>query len=192
VEPNIAFFDAGKTLLQNTSSFFLNRYMLSKHSKANIERLVSLLDFLKSISQKQITNQQITPEEHRRIALVGTSFQELAFSYLNLNYSSATHELANDMAYATDVFNGGKGKNHISGIGQCHVILVPVEIDGYIYLTQGSVYSYYEIADYSNSYINQYEWENILANQDMPSPTPWLKDYYLSAETSDVGIVARK
>jgi hypothetical protein len=123
---------------------------------------------------------------------VGTSFQELAFSYLNLNYSSATHELANDMAYATDVFNGGKGKNHISGIGQCHVILVPVEIDGYIYLTQGSVYSYYEIADYSNSYINQYEWENILANQDMPSPTPWLKDYYLSAETSDVGIVARK
>lgn len=192
VEPNIVFFDAATTLLQNTSSFFMDRHMLSKNSSANIKRLTELLIFLKSISQKQITNQQITPEEYRQIASMGTTFQELAFSYLNLNYSSETHELANNIAYATDVFQGGKDKNHISGIGQCQVILVPVEIDGYIYLTQGSVYSYYEITNYSKTYINQNEWVNILANQDKYSLTPLLKDYYLSHTTPDAGVVARK
>ena len=99
--------------------------------------------------------------------------------------------LSGDMAYSTNIFKGSNNQNYIAGPSAAHVILVPVEINGYVYLTRGAVYSYYEIPQYPKSNINQREWEQLIENSDSSSPQLWMRQYYHSEFTEDDGIVAR-
>ena len=72
----------------------------------------------------------------------------------------------------------------IGGIGQVNSIITIVEIDGYLYMTRGAMYSYYEIPEYSKSYIGQRQWQKLLDND--LKPANWMQDlFYTKAELND-------
>jgi len=189
VEPNIAFWESASTLLENTRVFLTDRYLLSKNTNENIDNLLSVITFLKSVSQKELLERKLTNEEFKRIASIGVEIQNITFHMLKNSFNSVDHEISSNMAYVANIFRDER--NIFAGIGPAHTILFPIQIDDHIYLTSGSVYSYYELPDYPKTSISGRDWENMLNNAPSNELIPWMKDYYENDQTLIEPIIAR-
>jgi len=188
VEPNIAFWNASSILLQNTSSFLSDKQMLSSNSRNIIDHLLSTITFLKSMSEKQLHHEPLTGEEFKRIKSIGTKLQDLTFKMLNNSYRSGNHEISNSMAYVTNIHNGDH--HLLAGVGPAHTLLAPVEINGYVYITRGMIYSFYELNDYPQANIRQKDWEQMAKIPKRDEIIPWMKDYYAADRPLDETIIA--
>lgn len=185
VEPNISFWNAATTLLGNTRTFLNDRHMLSNASAKHINDLYELILFLKSVSEKEITNEPLNKKEYDRIASIGQEIQRKSIDFLNTGLNSENYQLAGRSAYATNVFRGGQGANMIAGTGPSHSIIIPVEIEGNLYLTHGAIYSYYEIDHYSKSFMNQKTWVNMTSGESS-ALNPLMKNYYFSEPPNSI------
>jgi hypothetical protein len=178
VEPNVAFWNAAVILLQNTRAFLADQNVMSENTAGNLKKLINMVAFLKSVSEKELTRTSLTGEEFRQIAAVGEECENLSIKFIQPQYTSSTHTLSNNMVYATSVFRGRTNGNRISGVGPADVILVPVEIGRFVYLTRGFVYSFYELEDSPKSHISQSQWRDLLEKKGKSAPAPWMSMYY--------------
>ncbi len=192
VEPNLEFWNAAITLLQNTKVFLSDRHMFSNHASKTTYQLLESIQFLQAVSEKEVLMQPLTDEEYMRLVNLGSEFENLSIELLNTGLNSESYTLSSDMAYSTNIFKGGNNQNYIAGPGYSHVIIVPVEINGYVYLTRGAVYSYYELPQYSNSTISSQVWKQLIESSDNSSPQPWMHQYYFLEPSRNDGIVAKK
>ena len=184
VEPNVAFWEASATLLDNTKVFLTERNRLSKKSSKNLEWLIDLVSFLNETSQKEITGKSLDKASFQRIASIGDDCHNFALGLINPNFNTRNQKINSSIAYATNLFNGKKNMHIIGGIGQVNSIITIVEIDGYLYMTRGAIYSYYEIPAYSKSYIGQRQWQKLLDND--IKPVDWMQDlFYAEEEIND-------
>lgn len=162
VEPNPNFWSAASILLENTQIFFSDRNKLSKNSAQNLDRFQQLMHTLYDISQKEIAGSRLDKEDYDKINAIASDFQDIIVKQLNPNYSSKFQSIATNMAYATNIFRNKNDKYTLGGIGPASTIIVPLEIDGYVYLTKGAVYNYLELTDYNKSVIYSAEWNKLL------------------------------
>ena len=179
VEPNIAFWNAAITILNNTVVFLEDRNMMSVKSSKNISRLIELVTFLKEISEKEIGGISISDEEYNKISNIGNEVNNFTLKLINPNYNTTNQRLrGNDLsiAFATNIYNAGKGDNLIGGVGQAKSILIIVDIDGYLYLTRGAVFGYYELPEYNKSKISQRQWKKILDGENAPKAMSWVSE----------------
>ncbi len=189
VEPNVAFWNASSLLLQNTRSFLADKHMLTSNSNNIIDDLLSSIAFLKSMSEKHLKNEPLTDNEFKRMSKMGIELQNLTFAMLKRSYQSGNYEISNSMAYITNIHE--RDQRLLAGVGPSHTLLVPVEINGYVYLTRGAIYSYYELNDYPDANIRQKDWEQMVNNLKGNEIIPWMKDYYVIDQSLDETIIAR-
>ena len=114
VEPNVAFWEASATLLDNTKVFLTERNKLSKKSSKNLEWLIELVSFLNETSQKEIDGLSLDKASFQRIAKIGNECHNYALGLINPNFNTRNQKINSRIAYATNLFNGKKNK-HIIG-----------------------------------------------------------------------------
>jgi hypothetical protein len=190
VEPNLTFYDACIILLKNTTTFFKHKNMLSERAATAVAGLHQILIELKSISHKELSGLTLAKEDYQFIASISTKCQQLIIQYLKLDLDS--FEVAGDMSYASVIYWKNQVQNKVAGLGPAQVILVPVEIEGRIYITQGAVYSYYEMDSYPRSFVRQSEWNSILKQNKETQLQPFMSDYIFSASEDQEIVIASK
>lgn len=190
VEPNVAFWEAAIMIMQNTLTYISDHKMRSKRANQSLGKMLNLLTFLKEVSEKELSESPLSAEEFKRITLVGAECENITLDYIYAGISSETHEISNSMCYVTNVFKGSKANNVLAGVGPAHVMIVPVEIDNFIYLTKGFVYSYYELQQYPVTRLSQTQWEKMMVHQDDKASDPWMARYYADPEKDQQNIFA--
>jgi len=189
VEPNVNFWNAAITLLENTNTFLSDRNMLSSRSAENVQKLMDLILFLDDISEKELSGKPISNDEFIRINSIGDECHTLALQLINPKLNADTRKLTGSMAYAANVYHGKGNKNLIGGLGNPNILMALAEINGYIYLTRGATYSYYELHDYNRQSINQRQWLQGIANG--LQPVEWAQSLYSSKSVEAINIVAK-
>ena len=189
VEPDVEFWNAAITIMKNTQAYLSSHKMLSRRSNESLGNLLALVSFLKEVSEKELSGARLSVDEFNRIARIGGECRNIILNQMNAGLSAESQEISGNMCYVTNVFRGPE--NHrFAGIGPANVIIVPVEIDDFIYLTRGFVYSFYELPQYSAARITQAQWEKMMYQNDSNMPTPWLKAYYSTTGMGNSGILA--
>ncbi len=190
VEPNVAFWKSAITVVENTQAYTSAQKMLSKRSKESLSDLIGVLTFLRDVSEKELSGTLLSAEDFKRIAKIGLECNNMIIK--QIHSGSEMHAISSEMCYVTNIFHGGRENHRFAGIGPANEILVPVEIGGYIYLTRGFVYSYYELPQYPSVRISQAEWQKMVSHRDSDALSPWMAAYYTTNEKERAEVLAAK
>jgi hypothetical protein len=66
--------------------------------------------------------------------------------------------------------------------GKANNIYVVVEMEGYLYLTRGATFSYYEFIQPLNARLTDEEWQQMLEKKKAPPVPLWMKDLIIEKE----------
>ncbi len=181
VEPQVEFWVKCIELLQ------LNAKMLSSHGLLTIKlaernkSLISIADFLKKMSEKELHGKYLTNTEFDRLAQMGGEVESLTLNIINSTEMDMTTVTTPDkcMAIAADVYtymdpNGGRVLEECVGLGD--EIYVIAQINGLLYLTRGAVFSHHEFQQPVSSRLTDEAWQEMLTKKQEPKPAFWMND----------------
>jgi len=178
VEPNPQVYARLASLLKMTNQGLTTRELLTPSMKENISRLEQLALSLKTISEKELKNEQLTAEEFELIRSYGGQLEHF---WLEVNKdepafknSSAREYLdENPAAIIADVATDPNGSVLEVGTGKISEIYVVVPIDGKLVITKGGVYSYYEFVWPLSDRLTDKKWREMLKSANPPKLPTW-------------------
>jgi Protein of unknown function (DUF3160)/YARHG domain len=174
VEPNIGFWKKCMELIDRTQKV-LSDNDISYATTTNINgRLFREAEFLYKVSLKELNNEELTDDDFNKISRFGGSIEHI---YRSIKSSCPIKGIPeNDkLPIVTDVYTHlGQGICLEEAVGHSHPILVVVEINGLLYLTRGSVMSYYEFLQPISNRLTDEEWRKSGATRKHPV---WIQDY---------------
>jgi hypothetical protein len=149
VEPNILFWNKLSELITLTHS------TLAKHkwSFSSLNTLRDFVNFLIGVSKKELAKKPLSAEEYKRIKDIGSVIENFTLDlfeldslpgYYNTRSWGQVRGPERSIAVVADIYaHPAKGILHVA-TGKANEIYVVVEINGYLYLTRGATFSYYE------------------------------------------------
>lgn len=142
VEPDVELYYKLLYLTDFTCSVLKDKGMLNDKLKEGAEGYKSLLNLLITCSVKELRNETLTEEENKQLLWVGGTMEDIAMDFLMGVTGDYSTKDPTDML-VTDIATGGN--NYLSlGTGYFDDIYVIIPYDGKLYLSRGSVYSFYE------------------------------------------------
>lgn len=178
VEPNLEFYNRMSSLMQFTVEELKKRDMLDRRVENIGNEFIDMLDFLSTITQKELNKEIITPDEYAQIQRLGSLVDNLTLRVLTDNYSEWWQVEGPDknMPVIADVHTADFDALEV-GVGTAHEIYVVVEIDGRLKLTRGAVFSFYEFAHPANDRLTDEKWQEMLNTGGAPRQPDWIKAY---------------
>lgn len=196
VEPNLPFWKNMLELLNVTQNVLSRNGLLTEDIKAKTTQLKESASFLYSASQKELKKQKLSEQEYRTIEAIGSSIEYLTLSIIepgkSLQLWSEVSGPDKAVAVVADVYTrniAGCNKNGIlhEAVGNVNDLYVVVEIEGYLYLTKGATFSYYEFVQPLGTRLTDEEWQKMLEEKkDLPPIPAWLKDIILQPKDAPV------
>jgi len=185
VEPNVVLYDR---LLRSTARTY---EVLRAHdllTDAVVERFTlaeDLLTFLLTVSEKELRNEPLTPQEYEKIRYLGSDIEWLTLMSVGVEVDSwsAMSESDQDMAVVADV-HSGYGLALEEAVGRANEILVIVPIDGKLTLTRGACLSYYEFKEPATNRLTDQQWRERLSAGQAPPPPKWTSSFLLPTAKS--------
>jgi hypothetical protein len=187
VEPNVAYWTKAIELIDATMDV-LRRFNLVTEKAANAtDDLRDKAEFLLNCSKKELAGKRLSDEEYGQIEVIGSSFE---YSTLYL-LQEPNQELAGwsdvegadkSISVVADVYTANAGNNPnksvlYEAVGPTHEIYVVVEIEGYLYLTRGAVFSYREFQeDIAAPRKTDEEWQQELETNPDKGIPDWMKE----------------
>jgi hypothetical protein len=90
-----------------------------------------------------------------------------------------------EVAVVADIYTNNQGDKagilH-SAVGYANDLYVVVEIGGYLYLTKGATFSYYEFPVPLNQRMTDEEWQDMLKKGKVFPLEPWLQDIIIKLD----------
>jgi hypothetical protein len=192
VEPNLPFWKNMLELLTLTESVLKRNGLMNEDINSKTMQLKESAQFLYSASEKEIRRQKLSEQEYRTIEAIGASIEYLTLSIVEPEKSLQFWENVSGpdkaVAVVADVYTRnirGCRKNGIlhEAVGNVNEIYVVVEIEGYLYLTKGATFSYFEFVQPLGTRLTDEEWQKKLEEKkDLPAIPAWLKDIVLPAK----------
>jgi hypothetical protein len=189
VEPNPWFFGRLASLADYMKEGLKNLNLLYDDFEARLSGLTNLLLTLKTIAEKELTNQPITEGEDRAITGIGAEMSELISFKDN---------------YEGHIFNGFIGEEQMPIVADVHTDLaltgccleegvgyplnlyVIVPLNGELVVTQGAGFSYYEFLQPISERLTDKAWRDML--QSAPPDVPvWVSTFL---DTLELGAIA--
>ncbi|MBI3944371.1 MAG: DUF3160 domain-containing protein [Armatimonadetes bacterium] len=182
VEPNVAFYQRMQRLTRLSREGLEQRSLLDRTLKEKFEDLEDLLVFLGRVSEKELRNEALTPEEYEQIRIIGASVERLTLSVIEgqaSNWYEITSPVDRDMAVVADVHTGGMNPIQVleEGVGHANEILVIVPVEGKLQLTRGAAFSYYEFQHPLDDRLTDEKWQAMLKSEKPPRPPAWTKSF---------------
>ncbi|HLP06467.1 MAG TPA: DUF3160 domain-containing protein [Paludibacter sp.] len=186
VEPQVEFWVKCIELLQLNAKTLSSHGLLTTKLASRNKSLISIADFLKKMSEKELHGKHLTNTEFDRLAQMGGEVESLTLNIINSNEMDMSTVTTPDkcMAIAADVYTykdsikGGQTLEECVGLGD--EIYVIAQINGLLYLTRGAVFSHHEFQQPISSRLTDEAWQEILAKKQEPKPAYWLNDIKIS------------
>jgi hypothetical protein len=206
VEPNILFWNKLNELIK------LTRNTLAKHNllgelKVKSETLQGFVDFLIEVSKKELAKKPLSPEEYQRIKHIGGAVEDFTLNVVLENetkedewwYNEKSWDLVKgperSIAVVADVYtrnmydtlsmlaHPNNGILHVA-TGKANEIYVVVEIGGYLYLTKGATFSYYEFVTPEGIRLTDEEWQKMEENKSKrPAVSEWVRSLIVDTKS---------
>ncbi len=185
VEPNTAFWTKAIDLLDLTERT-MNRFgTMSDRMRSVTNRMKEEVQFLLSISQKELRKERLTKEEYDQIRIIGSTFENLSLQLLKSGNQEVyswgdVQGVDKKVALIADVYTANADNNPnksilYAGVGAADEIYVIVEIDGWLYLTRGAVLSYRQIQKGVDELrLTDEEWQKMLETEPLMGRPQWM------------------
>ena len=163
VEPAPQFYGRLLALTQMTMSGLGQLNVLSDQARARLESLSQVLDQLLLLSQKELRNQALSPEEYSFIRNIGGTLET---TVLGVSTAGTKTTLIADVH--TDL---NSGKVLEEGVGYIDILAAVIpQPDGKLSLALGPVLSYYEFKWPTADRLTDEAWSKVLAGQPPARP----------------------
>ena len=189
VEPNVKFWEKAIALVTRMDKVLTTYSLQTEKAKAVYERIKEMAEFCRDISKKELNGGKITDEEYNQIEIIGSTVENISLELVSednqmLQGWSDVVSTDKKVAVVADVFTAA-GENVAiddmcvlyEGVGPAYEIYVVVEIDGLLYLTRGSVFSYREFTRLmSDPRMTDEEWQQELKKSPTGGTPSWMKE----------------
>ena len=189
VEPNVKFWEKAIALVTRMDKVLTTYGLQTEKAKAVYERIKEMAEFCRNISKKELNGGKITDEEYNQIEIIGSTVENISLELVSednqmLQGWSDVVSTDKKVAVVADVFTAA-GENVAiddmcvlyEGVGPAYEIYVVVEIDGLLYLTRGSVFSYREFTRLmSDPRMTDEEWQQELKKSPTGGTPSWMKE----------------
>ena len=189
VEPNVKFWEKAIALVTRMDKVLTTYGLQTEKAKAVYERIKEMAEFFRDISKKELNGGKITDEEYNQIEIIGSTVENISLELVSednemLQGWSDVVSTDKKVAVVADVFTAA-GENVAiddkcvlyEGVGPAYEIYVVVEIDGSLYLTRGSVFSYREFTRLlSDPRMTDEEWQQELKKSPTGGTPSWMKE----------------
>ena len=189
VEPNVKFWEKAIALVTRMDKVLTTYNLQTEKAKAVYERIKEMAEFCRDISKKELNGGKITDEEYNQIEIIGSTVENISLELVSednqmLQGWSDVVSTDKKVAVVADVFTAA-GENVAiddmcvlyEGVGPAYEIYVVVEIDGSLYLTRGSVFSYREFTRLmSDPRMTDEEWQQELKKSPTGGTPSWMKE----------------
>lgn len=186
VEPNVAYWKKAIELLDATSKVLTKNNMMTDDMEALTQQMRDQAQFLLNVSEKELANKPLTEEEYYKIDKIGSEFEYLTLQIMEAEPGSRWDLSVNgadrNIAVVADVYTANADNNPnksvlYEAVGPAHSIYVVVELNGYLYLTRGAVFSYREFQeDIAAPRKTDEEWQQELKSQPNKGIPNWMKE----------------
>ncbi len=177
VEPNVEFYERMLSLINLNYNGLKSRSMIQPQIEHITKQLISLIEFLKNTSIKQLTNQPISLEEYEQIRRLGSLLENLTLRVLSPEEWIDWWQIDGpdkNMPVIADVHTIDENSVLQVGVGKAHEIYVVVEIDGRLKLCRGAVFSFYEFTWSLNDRLTDESWQKMLERGEEPEQPKWI------------------
>ena len=187
VEPNVAYWTKAIELIDATMNVLKRFDLVTEKATTASTDLREQAEFLLNCSKKELEGKKLTEQEHRQIEAIGAAFENISLNlvkepdqYLmgwsDVNGADKKIAVVADV-YTANSFNNPEKSVLYEAVGPAHEIYVVVEIDGYLYLTRGAVFSYREFQeDISAPRTTDEEWQKNLETEPDKGTPNWMKE----------------
>ena len=189
VEPNVKFWEKAIALVTRMDKVLTTYGLQTEKAKTVYERIKEMAEFCRDISKKELNGGKITDEEYNQIEIIGSTVENISLELVSednqmLQGWSDVVSTDKKVAVVADVFTAA-GENVAiddmcvlyEGVGPAYEIYVVVEIDGSLYLTRGSVFSYREFTRLmSDPRMTDEEWQQELKKSPTGGTPSWMKE----------------
>ena len=158
------------------------RGMLPEKLAVAYGKFEDTLMFLKGIAEKELTNEQRTDEEYRRIQYFGGELERLTLQVIEGDegvgrWFEITNEADRNLACVADVHTSFGSCLEV-GVGPAYRIYVVVpHPDGGLQIAKGGVFAYYEFAWPASDRLTDEKWQALLKSGQAPEQPEWTKSF---------------
>jgi hypothetical protein len=176
VEPNPYLYARLASLVRFTRDGLQSRELLLPEYKGKLELFEELLLFLKKIAIKELENIPLTTEEYENIYCFGKVMQALVS--VVKDPQNPWKMDADDMAIVADVHTDSNSDLCLEeGVGYPLEIFVIVNEGGYIRMTRGAIFSYYEFSQPIPERLTDETWRKLLVSEASPKMPEWASSF---------------
>ena len=187
VEPNIAFWEKAVKLLDETNGVLKRYNLLTEEVEQMGEDMKDEAEFFLNASKKELAGQKLTNEEYDHIRYIGATFENLSLQMLKEpdQYLQGWYDVQGadkSIAVVADVYTAN-GENNpqqsilYEAVGPAHEIYVVVEVDGYLRLMRGGVFSYREFKrPVGEQRMTDEEWQEKLKQYPNTGKPSWMDE----------------
>ena len=191
VEPNLKFWNKMAEMVSLTQKLLKKNDLLTPDIKGKTEQLSDYISFLIQVTKKELAKQPLTETEYQTIEYMGSSIEYFTLSVidpdLHLDNWSLVQGPDKSIAVVADIYTRNvmdcpkDGILHVA-TGNANNIYVVVEIGGYLYLTKGATFSYYEFVQPLGTRLTDEEWQKMLEDKKAPAIQEWMKGLIIDKE----------
>jgi hypothetical protein len=162
-----------------------NEYDGFKTLEETYQTILTTLDYLNSINDKEFAGQGLSAEEREFIKEFGAYLEKITLNLINYDQEAAHSsdggaKIDNQrVALVADVASGSAPgippKFLLEGVGDPSTMVAVVNLAGKQQLCTGGVYLHYEFEN--DKPMNDTEWRALLDSSNPPQPGPWMDSY---------------
>ncbi len=185
VEPNVKFWESLLALSNKTKSILEDNGLYNKDVKGKTTEIIESIEFMVSISKKELAGKKLTQSEYETIEVLGSSIEWLTLSVLDPDLWLDSWDLVQgpdkSVSVIADIYTNNDRKCEQMGIlhvgtGLVNEIYVVVEIEGLLYLTKGATLSYHEFQRALDDRLTDEKWQEMLKKGKRPGIPAWIQE----------------
>ena len=189
VEPVVGYWQKAIQLLDATEDVLRRYNLLTERATDITESLRNQAKFLLAVSQKELRGERLTDQEYNQIEIIGSTFENISLDLIRepdqwLMGWDDVQGTDKHIAVVADVYTANADNNPAENrsvlyeaVGPANEIYVIVEIDGYLYLTRGAVFSYREFQrPLSDPRMTDEEWQQLLKQKPATGTPKWMEE----------------
>jgi len=197
VEPNTGFWRKAIQLIDNTRGVFSKYNLLTDDITSITEDIKDEAEFFLNASLKELDGKRLTNEEYDHIRYIGATFENLSLELIKEPNQSLmgwydVQGADKSIAVVADVYTANGDNNPepsilFEAVGPADEMYVVVEVDGYLYLMRGGVFSYREFKQpVDQPRLTDEEWQEKLKTYPNTGKPSWMKEIIIPINTKPV------
>lgn len=179
VEPNPEAYARLLALTRMTNDGLSSRGLLTDNTRANLERMDSLLSFLLDVAQKELAGQGLSQDEYERLKYIGGELEVMTLAAADPQGEGAPYFTEDEQAaLVADVATDPNGQALEEATGYIFEIYVIVpDGRGRLNIAKGGVYSYYEFPWPISDRLTDEAWRAMLKDGRAPGRPDWTTSF---------------